>query len=251
MGELVLRTLLFAGLIGLAFGPLERLFGAHAPRPPGLPGGAKSDVAFATVGELLVRFALFFGVGTALSMLDLVALDRPLWGHLESTGIRRATNIVSGLLLFEMAGYAYHRLAHRVPALWRLHRVHHSAESMDWLATFRQHPLEIILMTLAQNAPLVLLGIPLGAHAAILLLLRVHTVFVHANLRVPQGWWSQIIATPRFHHRHHQRTGTPRNYAALFPFLDRLFRTHSSSSTDDFGLDAPAPRNFLGLMLLR
>ena len=93
--------------------------------------------------------------------------------------------MVVGLALFELAGYGYHRLAHRVPALWRLHEIHHSSETMDWLASFRQHPLEILLMTLAQNAPLVLLGIPLGAHATVLVLLKLATVFVHANIRVP------------------------------------------------------------------
>ena len=57
--------------------------------------------------------------------------------------------LLLGLMLFELCGYAYHRLAHRVPALWRLHAVHHSAPTLDWLASFRQHPLEIGLVTLA------------------------------------------------------------------------------------------------------
>ena len=102
-----------------------------------------------------------------------------------------------GLLLFELAGYAYHRLAHAVPALWRLHELHHSSETMDWLASFRQHPLEILLMTLAQNAPLVLLGVPLGAHATVLVGLKLATVFVHSNVRVPLGPLRFIVATPR------------------------------------------------------
>ena len=62
-------------------------------------------------------------------------------------GDRRArfvAEIAVGLLLFELGGYAYHRLAHAVPALWRLHEIHHSSETMDWLASFRQHPIEII-----------------------------------------------------------------------------------------------------------
>ena len=67
-------------------------------------------------------------------------------------------------------------------------------------ASFRQHPLEIMLVTLAQNAPLVLLGLPLGSHALVLLLLRLNTVFVHADLELPRGramqWLSEVVATP-------------------------------------------------------
>lgn len=136
-----------------------------------------------------------------------------------------------------------------MPALWRLHAVHHSSERMDWLASFRQHPLEILLVTFAQNAPLVLLGLPLGAHALVLLALKLNTVFVHADLRIPPGPWSMVIATPRFHHRHHDRDAAPRNFAAMFPWLDRLFGTHDASPAGAVGLPgAPAPRTLLGLL---
>src|SRR5690606_2451125 len=111
------------------------------------------------------------GLGPASPLADLPAMVR----------------VGLGLLVFELGGYAYHRLAHRVPALWRLHAVHHSAPAMDWLAAFRQHPLEIVLMTIAQNVPIVMLGVPLGEHAIVVLLLAVNTVFVHANLRVPRA----------------------------------------------------------------
>jgi sterol desaturase/sphingolipid hydroxylase (fatty acid hydroxylase superfamily) len=113
---------------------------------------------------------------------------------------------------------------------------------MDWLASFRQHPAEVLLMTLAQNAPLVLLHVPLSAHATVLALLKINTVFVHANLRVPAGPWSLLLATPRFHHRHHQRGGPVKNYASLFPFIDRLFGTHSRETATAFGVPRPLPR---------
>ena len=158
-------------------------------------------------------------------------------------------DVVVGLALFELAGYGYHRLAHRVPCLWRLHEIHHSSETMDWLASFRQHPLEILLMTLAQNAPLVLLGIPLGAHAAVLALLKLATVFVHANIRIPEGPWSLLVATPRFHHRHHQLGGAVRNYASLFPFIDVVFGTHTRQPATAFGVPRALPDGFVALLL--
>lgn len=240
----VARLLTFTALAGLAFAPLEWLYG----RRRGERTGRLTDLGFATVGELLAHLGVAVVVGGLLTALDGVAREDPLWLAIDDATLRTAVEIASGLLVFEVMGYAYHRAAHRVPALWRLHQVHHSAESMDWLASFRQHPLEIVLMTLAQNAPLVLLGIPLGAHVMVLLVLRLGTVFVHADLHVPRGWWSSLVATPRFHHRHHCKHGAVRNYAALFPWLDRLFGTFDDAEAGPVGLPTPTPRGFWGLL---
>jgi sterol desaturase/sphingolipid hydroxylase (fatty acid hydroxylase superfamily) len=247
MGDAVVRVLLFTALAGLAFAPLEHLFGRHrgTARP-----GRMADLGFATIGSVLVLFGVATLVGGVLAGLEGFALEDPLFAGIGSRPARMALEVGVGLVAFEAVGYAYHRLAHTVPWMWRLHAVHHSSERMDWLASFRQHPFEIMLVTLAQNAPLVLLGLPLGSHALVLLALRLNTVFVHADLQLPRGWWSEVLATPAFHHRHHQRDGAPRNFAALFPWLDRLFGTHDAAPAGPVGLPTPTPRSFVGLLVL-
>ena len=243
--DLVARPLLFVALAALAFLPLEHIAAAHAPRRRRFA----TDLAFATLGQVLVRLGLVLVVGWVLARLDAAAPDRPL---LAAIGDRRARFVVEtsvGLLLFELSGYAYHRLAHAVPALWRLHEIHHSSETMDWLASFRQHPLEILLVTLAQNAPLVLLGVPLGAHATVLVALKLATVFVHSNVRVPPGPLRLLIATPHFHHRHHQRGGAVANFASLLPIIDVVFGSHSDEASRSFGVERKLPDSFVGLLL--
>ena len=237
------RPLLFAGLAALAFLPLEHLFPARRGQRR---QAWAADLAFATMGQVLARAGIAVAVGAALALLDRIAPDRPLFGGVADQRVRGLLDVAGGLLLFEIAGYAYHRLAHRSRWLCRLHRVHHASPVLDWLASFRQHPLEIWLLTLAQNAPLVLLGIPLGAHATVVALLKIASVFVHANLRVPEGPWCLAVATPRFHHRHHQRGGAVRNYASLFPFIDRLFGTHSTETATALGLDDETAARPLG-----
>ena len=245
--DLWLRPLLFVALAALAFLPLERVAAAAHARPR---RRFATDVAFAVFGQLLVRLGLVFVVGWLLARLDDVAIERALSSYITADrGARAVMDVVVGLALFELAGYGYHRLAHRVPLLWRLHEIHHSSETMDWLASFRQHPLEILLMTLAQNAPLVLLGIPLGAHAAVLALLKLATVFVHANIRVPEGPWTLVVATPRFHHRHHQLGGAVRNYASLFPFIDVVFGTYTREAATTFGVPRALPDGFVALLV--
>jgi len=160
--------------------------------------------------------------------------------------------VASGLLLFDLGGYLYHRLAHAIPALWRYHAVHHSSGHLDWLASFREHPLEALAITTFQNLPLVLLGIPLGVHASVIALLKLATVFVHADIDLPDGPWTAWLATPAFHRRHHRVRGAARNFATLFPLLDRLFGTYERVAVSDrepVGLDAPMPSSFGRLLL--
>jgi sterol desaturase/sphingolipid hydroxylase (fatty acid hydroxylase superfamily) len=231
------RPLLFAGLSALAFAPLEHLAPAHASRRTSW----SIDLAFATAGQVITHLLLVVVAAALLARLDAWSLDRPLLSGLGQGPLTFAATVLVGLLLFDLGGYLYHRAAHALPCLWRLHALHHTSEQMDWLASFRQHPLEILLLTLCQNAPLVLLGVPLGAHATVLALLKLAGVFVHANLRLPAGRLRFVVATPRFHHRHHRRGGPVRNFAALFPAIDLLFGTFSAEESREFGLVRHAP----------
>lgn len=242
--DAALRIVVFVGLVGLAFIPLEHRFGrAHGPRR-----GWLTDLGFATAGEGLVMLGLAGVLGPLFAALDQIEWGRPLLAGIADPTLRTVAEIGVGLLLFELVGYAYHRAAHRVPWLWRLHRVHHSAERMDWLASFRQHPAETVLVTTLQNLPLFILGIPLGAHALVLLLLRINTVFVHANIEIPRGPWTSVIATPRFHHRHHQRDGRAVNFSAAFPWIDRALGTYDDAEAGEFGVREPAPERLVGLL---
>ena len=243
--ELLLRPLAFALLVGLTFAPLEAVLALRT----GARRGLMTDLAFATIGQVLTRVLLMLMLGGLLAWAEGFALVRTPFSFVRHALTARTLDTMLALLLFELAGYGYHRLAHRWPLLWRLHEVHHSSEAMDWLAAFRQHPLEIVLMTLCQNLPLVLLGVPLGEQLACLVVLKVNTVFVHANLRLPRGFHAELLATPRFHHRHHQRGGESKNFASLFPFIDRLFGTHSATVSEQFGLLQRLPTSFLGLLL--
>lgn len=246
MLEETLRALAYAVLVGLAFAPLEHLFALRPERR----ARWTTDLLFATVGHVATRLVLVFGLGALLTAALRSATGLGLGAASPLAAAPPALRLALGLLVFELAGYAYHRLAHRVPFLWRLHRVHHSAPTMDWLASFRQHPLEIVLMTLAQNLPLVVLGMSIGEHAAVVLLLALNTVFVHGNLRVPRAL-ERLIATPRFHHRHHDADAAPANFATLFPWLDRLFGTHDAADAGRIGLADGDDPGFVALLLAR
>lgn len=139
------------------------------------------------------------------------------------------------LLLGDLAFYWAHRWSHEVRWLWRLHAVHHSPTQMDWLVNTRAHPLDLVFARAVAAVPLLVLGLrqpAAGLESAVAVTLTLSTVwafFVHANLRWRLGWLEQLVVTPAFHHWHHANESPEvvnKNYAALFPWLDRLFGSH-------------------------
>lgn len=131
------------------------------------------------------------------------------------------------VLVADLVQYWTHRAYHEVPMLWRLHAVHHSAKSMDWLAGSRQHILELILTRTLVLAPIYVLGFSKGVIDAYIVIVGFQAVFNHANVSVRLGPLRYLIVTPNFHHWHHSQDqeALDRNYAAHLAFLDYLFGT--------------------------
>jgi len=131
------------------------------------------------------------------------------------------------ILVADLVQYATHRAYHEVPALWRLHAVHHSVKSMDWLAGSRQHVLELLITRTLVLAPIFVLGFDKGVIDTYIVIVGFQAVFNHANVSVRLGPLRYLIVTPNFHHWHHSQDdeAIDKNYAAHFAFLDYLFGT--------------------------
>ena len=131
------------------------------------------------------------------------------------------------ILVADLVQYWTHRAYHEVPLLWRLHAVHHSVKSMDWLAGSRQHILELIITRTLVLAPIFVLGFSKEVIDTYIVIVGFQAVFNHANVSVRLGPLRYIIVTPNFHHWHHSQDdeAIDKNYAAHFAFLDHLFGT--------------------------
>jgi len=131
------------------------------------------------------------------------------------------------VLVADLVQYWTHRAYHEVPALWRLHAVHHSVKSMDWLAGSRQHIVELLLTRTLVLAPIFVLGFSKDVIDAYIVIVGFQAVFNHANVSVRLGPLRYVIVTPNFHHWHHSqdKEALDKNYAAHFAFLDHLFGT--------------------------
>jgi len=165
---------------------------------------------------------------------------------------------IASLLLLDLVIYTQHIVFHKVPLLWRLHRVHHSDTHIDVTTALRFHPFEIVLSMLLKIAVVVLLGAP--AAAAVLLfemILNATAMFNHGNVRIPvwlESWLRLIIVTPDMHRVHHSihRDETDSNFGFNLPWWDHIFGTYRAQPRDGhsgmtIGLNLFRDRRSVGL----
>jgi sterol desaturase/sphingolipid hydroxylase (fatty acid hydroxylase superfamily) len=138
--------------------------------------------------------------------------------------------LAAAFLLFDAWMYWWHRLNHRVPFLRRFHRTHYSDPRMDVTTANRFYAGEIAFSSVLRVPVIALLGLQLWQLALYELALFSVVQFHHANIALP-AWLDRalraVIVTPFMHKVHHSRwqPEPDSNYASLFSFWDRLFRT--------------------------
>lgn len=168
------------------------------------------------------------------------------WGLLSPLPLWASVPLA--FLLLDLVLWGQHWLMHRIPALWRLHRMHHSDTHLDATTGLRFHPLEILLSTLIKLAAVTVLGAPPLAVIAFEIALNATALFTHANIRLPartDHHLRRLIVTPAMHRIHHsiRRAETDSNYGFTLSLWDRTFRTYRATPLDDpatmpLGLDA-------------
>jgi len=139
--------------------------------------------------------------------------------------------VAAAVLLLDLAIYLQHLLMHRVPLLWRLHRVHHADLDIDLTTGSRFHSLEILLSMLFKGCVILLLGPALFAVLVFEVLLNGLALFNHANVRLPVGvdrLLRRLLVTPDMHRVHHSILvrETNSNYGFNLSLWDRVFSTY-------------------------
>jgi sterol desaturase/sphingolipid hydroxylase (fatty acid hydroxylase superfamily) len=153
------------------------------------------------------------------------------WGLLNIVPWPFWLEFAVGFVALDLAIYAQHVAFHKVPWLWRLHRMHHADLDIDVSTGFRFHPIEIVLSMLIKIAIVVLVGVPAAAVVAFEVALNATSLFNHTNATMP-AWLDRIarliVVTPDMHRVHHsiQRYETDSNYGFNLPWWDWLFGTY-------------------------
>lgn len=187
-----------------------------------------NNLALVVVDTIVLRLifpVLAVGVATWAQGTGLLSL-LPLPGWLA---------IVAACFLLDLAIYGQHVVFHKVPALWRLHRMHHSDTGFDVTTGLRFHPGEVALSMAIKMAVIVVIGAPPEAVLIFEVVLNAASLFNHANIRLPapvERLTRLILVTPDLHRIHHSeiRVETDSNYGFSVPWWDRLFGTFRPTS---------------------
>ncbi|UAK24799.1 sterol desaturase family protein [Sphingomonas nostoxanthinifaciens] len=239
----VARLLIWLALLSAILVPVERWF---ALRPGHRTSAATAaDLGFYFLNSLLPGLLLGFPVA-ALAAVAHRLLPSGYFGWLNSLPLW--LQLVASFVVGEIGFYWGHRWSHTVPLLWRFHALHHRPDHLDWLVNTRAHPVDIVFGRLCGLAPIYLTGLAgRGAGAdnlpAILFTIAgtIWGFLLHANIRWTPRWLEPLLATPRFHHWHHVKSGPiDRNYASMLPVMDRMFGTLHMPTTrawpEDYGV---------------
>jgi len=185
-----------------------------------------SNFGVVALDALVVRLLLPIGA-VALALLA----EARGWGLFNALGLPAWAAIPLGIIVLDLAIYLQHVLFHAVPALWRLHRMHHADLEFDVTTGVRFHPIEILLSMAIKLGVVAALGAPAVAVLVFEVLLNATSMFNHANVRLPGGLdralrW--VVVTPDMHRVHHsiRPRETNSNFGFNLPWWDRLFGTY-------------------------
>jgi sterol desaturase/sphingolipid hydroxylase (fatty acid hydroxylase superfamily) len=153
------------------------------------------------------------------------------WGLLNHFAVPFWLAVPLAVVAMDFVIWLQHVMVHAVPALWRLHRVHHADLDYDLTTGTRFHPLEIVLSMGIKFATITLLGAPVLAVVVFEVVLSACATFNHGNLRLPTRvdrvlrWF---LVTPDMHRVHHsvEDDETNSNFGFNLTWWDRLFGTY-------------------------
>jgi sterol desaturase/sphingolipid hydroxylase (fatty acid hydroxylase superfamily) len=160
----------------------------------------------------------------------LVAAERG-WGLLNDLALPGWLAVLAAIIVLDLAIYLQHVMFHAVPALWRLHRMHHADLDFDVTTGGRFHPIEIMLSMLIKCAVIAAVGVPALAALIFEVLLNATSIFNHSNVYVPEHLDRVLrlfVVTPDMHRVHHsvEDDETNSNFGFNLPWWDRLLGTY-------------------------
>ncbi len=224
--EIIIRLSCFCLLLSLFL-----LLELKCPRRISAPGTIRrrfNNLGLMCINVLAIRLIVpFAAVETA------ILAARNETGLFNLLSLPFAVNVLITVVLFDLLIYLQHVAFHKIPILWRIHRVHHTDDHVDVTTGIRFHPFEIFLSMAYKSGAVYLLGPAAFAIMLYEILLSMAALFTHSNILLRQNVdlaLRSIFVTPDMHCIHHSvvRTETDSNYGNLFSCWDKLFKTYRS-----------------------
>lgn len=189
--------------------------------------------------KLLNYLGVWFDENIPLQIRTVIG-NQPIW-----------LQAIEVLVLSDVLIYWGHRVQHKYDFLWRFHKVHHSAETLDWLAAHREHPIDSIYTVGIINLPALLFGFDLSTLAIIVAFRGLWAIYIHSNVRLSIGPLKMLIGSPELHHWHHDKERDRGNYANISPLMDIIFGTYvcPPHEPEAFGIKEKFPSTYVAQMI--
>lgn len=245
MTEGAIRLSIFLGVLILMVA-LETLFPAR-DRVQKRSSRWVTNLGLVIIDTLAVRLLFpFIAVGAAFWA------SANGWGLLNLIPLPTWLAVVLSVIILDMMIYWQHVAFHKLPVLWRLHKVHHADRDLDASSGLRFHPVEIIISMVYKMGIVIVLGAPVLALIIFEILLNACAIFNHANVRLPR-WIErplrQVVVTPKLHRIHHSvlERETNTNYGFSVIWWDKIFRSYTDKpegeltlGLNEYQTDAPS-----------
>jgi len=235
----------------MVFVPVERIWARHPDQSTFRPEWTTDAFYFVAthLPAQLITFLMVLPATVLFKWLAIPTLAQTVgsWPFLVQLPL--------AIVVADLAQYATHRAFHKIPFLWRFHSIHHSIQTMDWIAGSRSHFVDILLTRGLILIPMTLCGFSQNAMAGYLVFVSFHATFCHTDFRPRMAWLDPYFVTVRYHHWHHAAhpEAADVNFAIHLPHIDRLFGTHylpKDAWPDRYGLiNASVPPGFFAQFL--
>ncbi|MFY0659033.1 MAG: sterol desaturase family protein [Shimia sp.] len=220
--------------LGVFFGLFVVLAGIETLAPRRRLNWSKSSRWLTNWGLSILNTLTLRALAIALPLLAVGAASDAQsngWGLFNILGLPIAIEFVLAILILDFAIWLQHLITHKIPLLWRLHRVHHADPDFDITTAIRFHPVEIALSMGLKITLIYLLGPAAIAVLVFEILLNGTALFNHANIRLPakiDHLIRLVLVTPDMHRVHHSvhRDEHDSNYGFALSIWDRALGTY-------------------------
>ena len=203
-------------------------------------------------------YLIFAGKLSTYSIIVAPAI-RQLWLYLGLPSLHLDQHLswplymVVTLVVITFVGYWSHRLMHRIPLFWNIHKIHHSVQNLNCASVYHFHFLEMLLHAPFHTITVLALGTDLVAPFGIIF--KFIDIFGHSNVRVNTGILTYFISTPQAHRFHH--SCDPKhyntNFSNTFMWWDHVFGTFyydPKNPPTAFGINEDVPDSFFKQQIL-
>lgn len=196
-----------------------------------LVGAYKAKRWFTNLALVALSSAVLRIVLPVTALGAAIIAEEKQWGLFHLIAVEPVLAGIIAFVVLDFAVWAEHIASHKIPLLWRVHRMHHADTAFDLTTGLRFHPIEMVLSMLWKMVVVLALGAPVLAVLVFEVVLNATSMFNHSNLRLPLGFdrlLRLVLVTPDMHRVHHSilRRETDSNYGFNLPVWDRIFGTY-------------------------